>query len=312
MKKWSIFIIYLIAITIIFFNREFLIKWIEYSDPSYLPLMFLLSTFFATVPVVPFALFAGIMGLKYGVLIGLLINWLGGLTASVIYFLLARYIFADFFKKYIKQYRGINKFNSMIEKNAFFAIFFARMVPYATSMGHVLLANLPKDELEIYLEKMTFEKFTSHTITDKEQLLNVLHKVRESGWGGVDQQLEEGLRSIAVPIKNGEGKVFAAINCSAHAGRISKEILREEFLLLLFESAKKISKTIVIKLHLSFIPFSAFPMATPLPAINSIHRFRFSGTITRMGKEEENRHFHSATMLGAIKSKDCCFVRKFV
>lgn len=129
MKKWLIIVIYLIVITISFFNREFLMNWIENSDPSYLPFMFLLSTFFATVPVVPFALFAGIMGAKYGVLIGLLINWLGGLSASVIYFLLSRYMFADFLKKYIKQYKGINKFNSMIEKNAFFAILFARMVP---------------------------------------------------------------------------------------------------------------------------------------------------------------------------------------
>ncbi|HWO96521.1 MAG TPA: TVP38/TMEM64 family protein [Bacillus sp. (in: firmicutes)] len=129
MKKRLIFVIYLIAITIVFLNRELLMNWIEYSDPSYLPLMLLLSTFFATVPVVPFSLFAGIMGAKYGVLIGLLINWLGGVSASVIYFLLARYMFADFLKKYIKQYKGINKFNSMIEKNAFFAIFFARMIP---------------------------------------------------------------------------------------------------------------------------------------------------------------------------------------
>jgi uncharacterized membrane protein YdjX (TVP38/TMEM64 family) len=129
MKKWFIVVVYLIVVTIAFLNKEFLMKWIEDSDPSYLPLMFVLSTFFATVPVVPFTLFAGIMGAKYGILMGLLINWTGGLSASVIYFLLARYMFSNFFKKYIKQYRGINKFNSMIEKNAFFAIFFARMVP---------------------------------------------------------------------------------------------------------------------------------------------------------------------------------------
>lgn len=129
MKKWLIFVIYLIVITISFFNREFLMTWIENRGSSYLPLMFLLSIFFATVPVVPFTLFAGIMGAKYGVLIGLLINWIGGLSASVIYFLVARYMFADFLEKYTNQYKGINKFNSMIEKNAFLAILFARMVP---------------------------------------------------------------------------------------------------------------------------------------------------------------------------------------
>jgi uncharacterized membrane protein YdjX (TVP38/TMEM64 family) len=128
MKKWLIFVIYLIVVTITFLNREFLINWIEDSDVTYLPLMFLLSIFFSTVPVVPFILFAGIMGAKYGILLGMLINWVGGVSAFIIYFLLARYIFANFFKTYSKKYRGIKKFNSMIEKNAFLAIFFARIV----------------------------------------------------------------------------------------------------------------------------------------------------------------------------------------
>ncbi|RFU62962.1 IclR family transcriptional regulator [Peribacillus glennii] len=120
----------------------------------------------------------------------------------------------------------------------------SRLPAYATSMGHVLLAFLPKDELEDYLNKVSFKQFTNNTITDKEQLKKVLATVQENGWGGVDQQFEEGLRSIAVPIQNGEGNVIAAINCSAHAGRISENTVREEFLPLLFETAEKISRTI--------------------------------------------------------------------
>jgi uncharacterized membrane protein YdjX (TVP38/TMEM64 family) len=115
-------------ITIGYVYREFLMNWIEDADFTYLLLMFLLSIFIATVPVVPFTLFAGIMGAKYGILIGLLINWIGEVFASIIYFLLARYMFTDFFQKYIKRYRGIKKFNAMVEKNAFFAILLARIV----------------------------------------------------------------------------------------------------------------------------------------------------------------------------------------
>jgi IclR family transcriptional regulator, pca regulon regulatory protein len=122
---------------------------------------------------------------------------------------------------------------------------------YATSMGHVLLAHLPQKDFEQYLENATFDKYTDNTIMNKEQLEEVLNKVRKQGWAGVEQQLEEGLRSIAVPIKNAYGKVIAAINCSAHAGRTSKKTLCEEYLPLLLESADKISKGIAASQDIS-------------------------------------------------------------
>ncbi|WP_164670300.1 IclR family transcriptional regulator domain-containing protein [Virgibacillus doumboii] len=118
----------------------------------------------------------------------------------------------------------------------------SRLPAYATSMGHVLLANLSKVEFDRYLEDAAFDKYTDNTLTTKEELTEELEKVRKRGWAGVEQQLEEGLRSIAVPIKNAEGKAFAAINCSAHAGRIGKETLTEDYLPLLQKAADKISK----------------------------------------------------------------------
>ncbi|MCP2034289.1 IclR family pca regulon transcriptional regulator [Planomicrobium sp. HSC-17F08] len=128
----------------------------------------------------------------------------------------------------------------------------SRLPAYATSMGHVLLANLPKAELETYLERMNFEKFTDKTITDKEEFLKVLEGVRQKNWGGVDQQFEEGLRSIAVPIRNAQGKVIAAMNCSVHAGRVSKNVLREEFLPLLQEAAEQIGQALAAANSSSF------------------------------------------------------------
>ena len=120
----------------------------------------------------------------------------------------------------------------------------SRLPAYATSMGHVLLANLPKEELKKYLEEIELDKYTNKTISNKQELLRILEDVYENGWGGVDQQLEEGLRSIAVPIRNANGKVIAAINCSAHAGRVTQEVQLEEFLPLLKKSAEKISSAI--------------------------------------------------------------------
>ncbi|WP_084544076.1 IclR family transcriptional regulator domain-containing protein [Paenisporosarcina indica] len=122
----------------------------------------------------------------------------------------------------------------------------SKLPAYATSMGHVLLANLPKEELEKYLTSLNLEKFTDKTILDKDQLRITLEDVLEKNWGGVDQQFEEGLRSIAVPLRDANGKVIAAINCSVHAGRISKEVITNEFLPLLQEYAERISEAMAI------------------------------------------------------------------
>ena len=122
----------------------------------------------------------------------------------------------------------------------------SKLPAYATSMGHVLLANLPKEALEKYLTNLNPEKFTDKTILDKDHLRITLEDVRKKNWGGVDQQFEEGLRSIAVPLRDANGKVIAAINCSAHAGRISKEVITKEFLPLLQENAERISEAMAI------------------------------------------------------------------
>ncbi|SDN75078.1 transcriptional regulator, IclR family [Psychrobacillus sp. OK028] len=122
----------------------------------------------------------------------------------------------------------------------------SKLPAYATSMGHVLLANLSQEKLEKYLNNLHLKKFTDKTIVDKDQLRMTLEEVRANNWGGVDQQFEEGLRSIATPIRDINGKVIAAINCSAHAGRISKEVLIKEFLPILQENASRISEAMNI------------------------------------------------------------------
>ncbi|WP_156289450.1 IclR family transcriptional regulator domain-containing protein [Oceanobacillus salinisoli] len=122
----------------------------------------------------------------------------------------------------------------------------SRLPASSTSMGHVLLANLPKEKLENLIDKMDLKKHTENSITDKEELLSILSVVKEKDWAGIDQQFEEGVRSIAVPIRDAVGKVIAAINCSVHAGRISKEVLEKEFLPILFETSSKISKTVPV------------------------------------------------------------------
>jgi len=123
----------------------------------------------------------------------------------------------------------------------------SRLPAFSTSMGQVLLAHLPDDELKERLNKIELQKFNENTIVDKQKLYEVLMGIREKGWGGVDQQLENGVRSVAVPIRKPNGEVIAAINCSVHAGRVSKEQLQEEFLPKLQEVAKLIENIVTFR-----------------------------------------------------------------
>lgn len=94
-----------------------------------------------------------------------------------------------------------------------------RFPAYATSMGKVLLAALPAPELDAYLATTPLEPLTPWTTTDEQVLRAELAQVREQGYAVNDQQLAVGLRSVAVPVREG-GHVVAAANCSmpVHAG----------------------------------------------------------------------------------------------
>ncbi|WP_067674165.1 IclR family transcriptional regulator [Nocardia miyunensis] len=98
-----------------------------------------------------------------------------------------------------------------------------RFPAYATSMGHVLLAGLPARELDAYLRTTRLEQFTPKTITDPATLRAELQTVRAQGYSLVDQELEEGLRSVAAPIHDASGAVIAAVNISTHASRRTVE-----------------------------------------------------------------------------------------
>jgi IclR family transcriptional regulator, pca regulon regulatory protein len=105
-----------------------------------------------------------------------------------------------------------------------------RLPAYATSMGRVLLAALPGPELESRLARIQVRPLSARTIGDVAALREVLERVGRQGWATVDQELEEGLRSLAVPIHDASGSVIAALNVSVHATRGSMATLRRDFL----------------------------------------------------------------------------------
>ena len=112
-----------------------------------------------------------------------------------------------------------------------------RLPAYATSMGRVLLSALPDEELRERLDRMELRALSSRTITDRARLVAALERARSQGWAAVDQELEEGLRSLAVPIRDSSGAVVAALNVSVHASRGTIASMRRDFLPLAQEAA---------------------------------------------------------------------------
>ncbi|MEV4511952.1 IclR family transcriptional regulator C-terminal domain-containing protein [Dactylosporangium sp. NPDC049525] len=115
-----------------------------------------------------------------------------------------------------------------------------RFPAYATSMGRVMLAGLPPDDLEAYLAKVRLERLTARTVTTTAALLTEINRARSQGWALVDQELEEGLRSVAAPIRDRTGRTVAALNISAAASRNSVESIRRTLVPPLVATAARI------------------------------------------------------------------------
>jgi IclR family pca regulon transcriptional regulator len=115
-----------------------------------------------------------------------------------------------------------------------------RFPAYATSMGRVLLAGMVPDELGAFLARAELRRLSSRTITSEAKLRAELDRVRRQGWAMVDQELEEGLRSLAAPIRDRGGRVVAAVNLSAHASRTSIQAMRRDLLSPLLATAERI------------------------------------------------------------------------
>lgn len=115
-----------------------------------------------------------------------------------------------------------------------------RFPAYATSMGRVLLAAQSAEWLEEYLATTELRPLTRRTITDPAKLRATLARILTQGFAIVDQELEEGLRSLAAPIHGENGSVIAALNVSAHASRGSSEVIRKELLPPLLDTARRI------------------------------------------------------------------------
>ncbi|WP_295654032.1 IclR family transcriptional regulator [uncultured Dietzia sp.] len=116
-----------------------------------------------------------------------------------------------------------------------------RFPAFATSMGRVLLAALPDDELDAYLAETDMRAITPHGLTDEAALRAELAVISARGWSLVDQELEPGLRSLAAPVRDRDGRVVAALNVSTHAARYSLEQLHDDLVPVILDAARALS-----------------------------------------------------------------------
>ena len=120
----------------------------------------------------------------------------------------------------------------------------SRLPAYCSSMGRVLLAHLPEEKITEYLERVELKPLTTRTITDPVVLQAELRKIRQQGFALVDEELEQGLRSIAVPVSKRDGQIVAAINSGIHTSRASAGDLIDRILPALQRGAEAIQRSL--------------------------------------------------------------------
>jgi IclR family pca regulon transcriptional regulator len=120
-----------------------------------------------------------------------------------------------------------------------------RLSAFHTSLGRIQLGYLLEADLRSRVAAAVLKRYTPHTITDPERLIQRIRADRAQGYSIVDEELELGLRSIAMPIVTRAGTSVGAINLSAHAGRTTPADLRDRFLPRLAEVTTAISRALV-------------------------------------------------------------------
>jgi IclR family transcriptional regulator, pca regulon regulatory protein len=119
----------------------------------------------------------------------------------------------------------------------------SRLPAYCTSLGRAILAYQAPEEVEAYLQRVRLEARTPKTITRKPELRAALETTRDLGYAMVSEELEYGLRSIAVPLIQKNGKVTIALNISAQVARVSASEMEERLLPPLREASEALRYT---------------------------------------------------------------------
>lgn len=118
----------------------------------------------------------------------------------------------------------------------------AQMPVYTTATGRVLLAALPDDELEAALRRFRPERHTPRTVVSRAELRKRITEARRDGMAYIDEEMELGVRSLAVRVLDARGRPVAALSVSALSARVSIDRLLNEFLPVLREHTEALGR----------------------------------------------------------------------
>jgi IclR family transcriptional regulator, pca regulon regulatory protein len=118
----------------------------------------------------------------------------------------------------------------------------SRLPAWCTSLGRMLMAGLSDEEVIALLRASDIEERTRHTLTDIDAILAKVQQARRQGWCMVNQELEEGLLSIAAPVVNRAGRTIAALNISGQVNRTPPRQMQETMLPALRAAAQEVSR----------------------------------------------------------------------
>ncbi|PWK08959.1 TVP38/TMEM64 family protein [Tumebacillus permanentifrigoris] len=160
--KWWLLVGYVLIGVLAFRDKDTLLDWIHQGGSDHVFLLYLLGTFFALVPVMPFGVIGGVMGATYGVWAGGAFNWSVSLTGSVLMFLAFRYLFAERGRRALERFSTVERFNERLEQNAFLAILFTRMIPIVPAYVVNVYAALVGVPFRTYLFASAIGKLPSN------------------------------------------------------------------------------------------------------------------------------------------------------
>lgn len=120
-----------------------------------------------------------------------------------------------------------------------------RVPAIASALGRVLLASLSDDALDAFLARNPAKKLTQSTILDKNALRRAILKVRKDGYALVDQEVEPGFCSIAVPLRKSDGRTIASLNIGVHSARTPIAAMNDAYLAKLRELAGKLQEQLI-------------------------------------------------------------------
>ena len=117
----------------------------------------------------------------------------------------------------------------------------SRLPAYCTALGRVMLAAMTESQLNDYFSECELRTYTERTLVSEEKLRVLLRDVGQTGYAIVEEELEIGLQSIAVPVRGASGAVVAALNIATQTTRVTRHQLEHAFLPTLLNAASELS-----------------------------------------------------------------------